>query len=243
MATNPIDNRYRSTRRELSYADTARRVRSCVAGDGAPGQRARHPHRRTGGRSPALPIRQNDQQRRPFLRWAPRLATRRSGGPWQWAMPARCTTPTAAGRTPTRRAATLSRREWPDRIEVHVGDAMEFLSERKEQFDLLFCDIDEHDYPRAGRMAAPRVRRGGLFLTDNTLWKGKVSYLAGNADLKPEGELDRQTTAVHELNRMLYDSPRLVHDHPSVARRRNRGNATVRAGRVRRSELHVRIAG
>lgn len=92
------------------------------------------------------------------------------------------------------------------RIEVHVGDAIEFLSERKEQFDLLFCDIDKHDYPRAGRMAAPRVRRGGLFLTDNTLWKGKVSYLAGNADLKPEGDLDRQTTAVHELNRMLYDS-------------------------------------
>src|SRR5277367_5488635 len=59
-----------------------------------------------------------------------------------------------------------------DRIEVHTGDALELLSERKEQFDILFCDVDKHDYPRAFSMAAPRVRTGGLFLTDNTLWSG-----------------------------------------------------------------------
>ena len=69
-----------------------------------------------------------------------------------------------------------------DRIEVHVGDAIEILSERKEQFDILFCDIDKHDYPRAARMAPERVRRGGLFITDNTLWRGEVVYAAGNPD-------------------------------------------------------------
>ena len=31
-----------------------------------------------------------------------------------------------------------------DRIQIHVGDALEVLSERKEQFDILFCDIDKH---------------------------------------------------------------------------------------------------
>src|SRR5271169_3861998 len=46
-----------------------------------------------------------------------------------------------------------------DRIEVHVGDALELLSERKEEFDVLFCDIDKPDYPRAGRMASARVRK------------------------------------------------------------------------------------
>jgi caffeoyl-CoA O-methyltransferase len=94
-----------------------------------------------------------------------------------------------------------------DIIEVHVGDALEVLSERKEQFDILFCDIDKHDYPRAGRMAAARVRPGGLFMADNTLWKGRVAYVAGNPELKPDGELDIQTRAVAELNRMLYESP------------------------------------
>jgi len=50
-----------------------------------------------------------------------------------------------------------------DRIEVHVGDALEVLSERKEQFDILFSDVDKHDYPRVFNMAAARVRKGGLF--------------------------------------------------------------------------------
>src|ERR1022692_1796560 len=53
-----------------------------------------------------------------------------------------------------------------DRIEVHVGDAIEILSERREQFDILFLDIDKHDYPRAARIVSERVRRGGLFITD-----------------------------------------------------------------------------
>ncbi len=55
-------------------------------------------------------------------------------------------------------------------------------------------------------MAAPRVRKGGLFLTDNTLWSGKVAYAAGNPDL-PEGEPDKYTEGVVELNRLLYSSP------------------------------------
>ncbi len=55
-------------------------------------------------------------------------------------------------------------------------------------------------------MAAPRVRKGGLFLTDNTLWKGKLAYMAGNPDLTPD-PTDAATNAIAELNRMLYESP------------------------------------
>jgi len=91
-------------------------------------------------------------------------------------------------------------------IEVHVGDALELFDARHEKFDIVFCDVDKHDYPRAARMAAARVRKGGLFITDNTLWKGKVAYLAGNPKLKPD-PTDADTNAVAELNRMLYGSP------------------------------------
>lgn len=93
-----------------------------------------------------------------------------------------------------------------DRIEVHIGDALELLSERKEHFDVLFCDVDKHDYPRVFNMAAPRVRKGGLFLADNTLWSGRVAYAAGNPDL-PKPETDRHTEGVVEFNRLLYSSP------------------------------------
>lgn len=94
-----------------------------------------------------------------------------------------------------------------NRIEVHVGDAIEILSERKEEFDILFCDIDKHDYPRAARMAPERVRKGGLFLTDNSLWGGQVSYAAGNPDFKPDPEPDQSARAVVEFNELMYKSP------------------------------------
>ena len=94
-----------------------------------------------------------------------------------------------------------------DRIEIHVGDAIEVLSEQKQQFDVLFCDIDKHDYPRAARMAPEKVRRGGLFVTDNTLWRGEVAYAAGNPDYKPEEEPDETTRAIVEFNELLYKSP------------------------------------
>ena len=93
-----------------------------------------------------------------------------------------------------------------DRIEVHTGDALELLSERKEQFDVLFCDVDKHDYPRVFKMAAARVRKGGLFLTDNTLWSGLVAYAAGNPDL-PQPAPDKTTEGVVEFNRLMYASP------------------------------------
>ena len=94
-----------------------------------------------------------------------------------------------------------------DRIEIHVGDALEVLSERKEQFDALFCDIDKPDYPRAARMAPERVRKGGLFLTDNTLWRGEVVYAAGNPEYTPEKDPDQTVRAIVEFNEILYKSP------------------------------------
>ncbi|HZP22453.1 MAG TPA: O-methyltransferase [Terriglobales bacterium] len=92
-----------------------------------------------------------------------------------------------------------------DRIEVHVGDALELLSERKEQFDILFCDVDKHDYPRVFQMAAARVRKGGIFVTDNTLWSGRVAYAAGNPELARPTP-DKTTEGVVEFNRLLYAS-------------------------------------
>ena len=92
-----------------------------------------------------------------------------------------------------------------DRIEIHVGDALEILSERQEHFDILFNDVDKHDYPRVFNMVAARVRKGGLFITDNALWHGDVAYAAGNPELQ-NTEPDRSTKGVVELNRLLYSS-------------------------------------
>ena len=85
-----------------------------------------------------------------------------------------------------------------DRITIHVGDALELLSEQKEQYDVIFNDVDKTDYPRVLKLAVPRVRSGGLFITDNTLWSGRV------ADKGPVAET---TKAIQEFNRALYATP------------------------------------
>ena len=84
------------------------------------------------------------------------------------------------------------------RIRVQVGDALELLSEEKREFDVIFNDVDKEDYPRVFRLAIPRLRKGGLFVTDNVLWSGKV------ADSKNS---ESSTKAIRELNQLLYNSP------------------------------------
>jgi len=84
-----------------------------------------------------------------------------------------------------------------DRITLHTGDALEFLSEQKEEFDIIFNDVDKEDYPRVLRLVAPRLRRGGLFVTDNVLWSGRV------AEKNPK---EGPTKAIIEFNRRLYES-------------------------------------
>jgi caffeoyl-CoA O-methyltransferase len=83
------------------------------------------------------------------------------------------------------------------RITLHTGDALEVLSEQKEQFDIIFNDVDKEDYPRVLRLISPRLRQGGLFITDNVLWSGRV------AEKNPK---EPRTKAILEFNRLLYGS-------------------------------------
>ena len=83
-------------------------------------------------------------------------------------------------------------------ITLHTGDALELLSEQKEEFDIIFNDIDKDDYPRVLRLVGPRLRKGGLFITDNVLWSGRV------AERNPK---ESSTKAILEFNRKLAGSP------------------------------------
>jgi caffeoyl-CoA O-methyltransferase len=82
------------------------------------------------------------------------------------------------------------------RITVRVGDALELLSEEKEPYDIIFNDVDKTDYPRVFRLALPHLKSGGLFITDNVLWSGRVA--------RPNP--DAETKAILELNRLMYDA-------------------------------------
>src|SRR5690349_13989590 len=83
-------------------------------------------------------------------------------------------------------------------VDIRTGDAIELLSEERGEFDIILIDIDKEDYPRALRMAAPRIRTGGLLVADNVLWSGKVA--------DPAMANDASTRGILEFNRTLYAS-------------------------------------
>ena len=85
------------------------------------------------------------------------------------------------------------------------------------KFDFVFIDVDKHQYPDAMRAALPKLKRGGLLVTDNTLWSGKAAR-AARAD-------DKNTLGVQEFNRLVYCSKELypalipLRDGVTVARK------------------------
>jgi caffeoyl-CoA O-methyltransferase len=102
------------------------------------------------------------------------------------------------------------------RIDVRVGDALEILSEEKPaSLDTIFNDVDKEDYPRVFKLAVPRLKPGGLFITDNVLWSGRVAGTSA----------DDRTKAIQEFNGLLYGSKDLfpvmiqLRDGVAVARK------------------------
>lgn len=79
-------------------------------------------------------------------------------------------------------------------ISFHVGDALEFARSQKGLFDIVFNDIEKTLYPRSIEVALRLLRPGGLFITDNVLWSGKVA--AG-------GKPDAATAAIMDFNRVI----------------------------------------
>lgn len=94
-----------------------------------------------------------------------------------------------------RRAGVLKR------VRFLVGDALESLRATRGQFDLIFNDVSKIQYPEVLRLALPRLKPGGLFITDNVLWHGRAAQPA-----EPD---DKATLAIQDFNRRIYRSPEL----------------------------------
>jgi caffeoyl-CoA O-methyltransferase len=89
-------------------------------------------------------------------------------------------------------------------VRFHVGEAIETLEGLDGQFDIVYCDIDKADYPKAWHAANGRIRPGGLFVCDNTLWSGRVTG-AAEEDPRPHW-----TEAIKEMNGAIAADDRFV---------------------------------
>jgi predicted O-methyltransferase YrrM len=89
-------------------------------------------------------------------------------------------------------------------VTFHVGDAVTALNSTEGDFDILYCDIDKHGYPEAWRASRERIRVGGLFICDNTLWSGRVT---GEVDDEGQRRRPQWTEAIKEMNDAAFADP------------------------------------
>jgi predicted O-methyltransferase YrrM len=94
-----------------------------------------------------------------------------------------------------------------DRVSVIVGDAQRMVAKVSGPFDLIFQDGDKKLYtPLLDRLVS-LLRPGGLLVTDNVLWDGKV--VPGFAR-SGSGAIDEDTPAIAEYNERVAAHPALV---------------------------------
>jgi len=85
------------------------------------------------------------------------------------------------------------------KVQLKIGDALKILKQTEGPFDFIFCDVDKEFYPDALALAVTKLRVGGLLITDNALFHGRV--------LNPNP--DATTRGVVEYNRAAFEAENL----------------------------------
>ena len=111
----------------------------------------------------------------------------------------------------------LGRAGLADRCRFLEGEAVSLLRETDGPFDIVLVDIDKEGYPGSLDVTVGKLRSGGLLVTDNVLWSGRV------AEVEPQSDATR---AIQEYNRRIYAHPELdtmilpLRDGVAVCRKR-----------------------
>jgi caffeoyl-CoA O-methyltransferase len=84
-------------------------------------------------------------------------------------------------------------------VRFMTGEAVDLIDSVDGTFDIILIDVYKRQYPAALKKSLPRLTSGGLLITDNVLWSGRVT----------EEPKDDDTRGILEFNRTLYGSPEL----------------------------------
>ena len=80
-------------------------------------------------------------------------------------------------------------------ITQHLGNALDIIPKLDRDFDLIFLDADKINYPKYLDILIVRLKKGGVLLSDNVLWDGKV--------LNEISQKDKSTKAIVKYNKLL----------------------------------------
>ncbi len=90
---------------------------------------------------------------------------------------------------------------WGNQIIQHLGEAVAIIPTINAKFDLVFIDADKENYLNYFEMIVPKMNKGGIILSDNVLWSGKI--------LEPLQPNDISTKILLEYNALLKNDPRV----------------------------------
>jgi predicted O-methyltransferase YrrM len=90
---------------------------------------------------------------------------------------------------------------WGKQIVQHLGEALAVIPTLDLKFDLVFIDADKENYIHYFEMILPKMNKGGIILSDNVLWSGKV--------LEPLQPNDLSTKILLDYNQVLKNDPRV----------------------------------
>ena len=90
---------------------------------------------------------------------------------------------------------------WGKQIIQHLGEAVDIIPTIELKFDLVFIDADKENYLNYFELIVPKMNKGGIILSDNVLWSGKV--------LEPLNPKDLSTKILLEYNHLVATDPRV----------------------------------
>jgi len=91
--------------------------------------------------------------------------------------------------------------DYGSQIIQHLGPALDIIPTLDTHFDLVFMDADKPNYINYFNQIIDKLNPGGVILSDNVLWSGKVIEA-----LEPN---DLSTKIVLEYNKLLKEDPRI----------------------------------
>ena len=91
--------------------------------------------------------------------------------------------------------------DYGSQIFQHLGPAVDIIPTLDNNFDLVFMDADKPNYINYFNQIIDKLNPGGVILSDNVLWSGKVIEALDPNDLS--------TKIVLDYNKLLKEDPRL----------------------------------
>ena len=95
----------------------------------------------------------------------------------------------------------FDRSGYGSQIVQHLGKAADIIPSLDTTFDLVFIDADKQNYAHYFDLVIEKMNRGGIILSDNVLWSGKV--------VEEVKHNDKHTQALMAYNQKIKDDPRV----------------------------------